>query len=1229
MINLTNMRLEGKVLRKKCTVYRVAVGLLLLVVPGCGVEVCESQDANLLFPNTPTNYTSDIKAKTWNKESGIRLASWMASTDFIANRLYGDRLMPIGENSIKIRNATRDDTGSYTLVQTSGSTQNFLKFTVHLEVLVPPTNQCIPNITQKGDSLYAMLPLDGCGIPRLIPNWTSGTQKRISNDISVLDLTLGTRTESYIACAEGNSKRCSEVDPSNLCKLYTVSESRRQENINTVWLILVIIVIIIIIGAGAVLLYCKIIKKKSSRRGEDNSFTENDAEMALIDSGLRDAKSYLIDQYKKLKTVAISPCNDENHVDISQVFCELEIRRLGTEDNVSKNVTTANVIFRSIGAKDNRPISVMIIGECGSGKSTWCKHIVHQWCQYHDNKQSISEKKDTNIPDFAMYEILLYIPLKKRLENSSFMEHVQHTLFANATSHYTAIMRYISEQPESVLLLIDGLDEVTCSLDPMVNLLKEEKTYPYSIVLTSRPSGLECLHEQAVTSLRLFEIHGMSLESSKDYAMKVLDILGRTRGEKLNVDHFWKFANRFQVLNMCYNPFLCLSLIFIWIESKAVSPDVTYVVLMIVEYYLRRAMNREWYKATIEKVLEQQQVDISGLMPRTKNIKYLRGYGYLIKVISGIAQTNWHLKMDADIDKTSIEMETMTLDIKVCLQTGIVLKTFRNTLERTDSCLIFSHPLLFDLFVALSIAYEKGEPFRRCITTKKAVIDNIYMIQMLCQVAPNSGQELISNISKIFETCNKEDEYETDEESEQNIICNIVCNNPKRHGGEQVQWLRTLMFMDQMSNGKLTILAEGLKFTNNLTVFILKVSENRNELIFRLPILSKLQELEVDIENCTLVIDEEPKCNKENCLVLGKVIIRSVNMDVKTTECIVEAVSHCKYLHTLELCPNNDLDAQMSAISSTKTCYGWGRLAESIKDMGKLNTVRLHNLHIRECLPALIESLCRCPTIEILDLRNINEIDTKETLKVNNVNDRDLSGCKHQEARQSENSKILKVVPNETGKILQLTNNSMSEKSWQILSAQLEYMSPLTLHIERFHQSIRVVNDVFQGIGKCKGLNTLTICNMHTGNHPVYFYYLKQLQKLTKCTLSNITMPNSSWKELSEFLARFKKLEELSLSQLELTNCFIELHKLAKVKLLELREVHLEDKLWAKVGDEVMKLSNLETLELVSCKMTERAYVLFSNKMDHSSFHVEIKKKSKLTYGEIVSIDMIVTSKRK
>ncbi|KAL3872624.1 hypothetical protein ACJMK2_035839, partial [Sinanodonta woodiana] len=1128
-------------------------------------EVCESQDANLIFPNTPTNYTSDIKAKTWNKESGIRLASWMASTDFIANRLYGDRLMPIGENSIKIRNATRDDTGSYTLVQKSGSTQNF--FTVHLEVLVPPTNQCFPNITQKGDSLYAMLPLDGCGIPRLIPNWTSGTQKRISNDISVLDLTLGTRTESYIACAEGNSKRCSEVDPSNLCKLYT---------------------------------------------------------------GLRDAKSYLIDQYKKLKTVAISPCNDENHVDISQVFCELEIRRLGTEDNVSKNVTTANVIFRSIGAKDIRPIPVMIIGECGSGKSTWCKHIVHQWCQYHDNKQSISEKKDTNISDFAMYEILLYIPLKKKLENSSFMEHVQHTLFANATSHYTAIMRYISEQPESVLLLIDGLDEVTCSLDPMVNLLKEEKTYPYSIVLTSRPSGLECLHEKAVTSLRLFEIHGMSLESSKDYAMKVLDILGRTRGEKLNVDHFWKFENRFQVLNMCCNPFLCLSLIFIWIESKAVSPDVTYVVLMIVEYYLRRAMNREWYKATIEKVLEKQQVDISGLMPRTKNIKYLRGYGYLIKVISGIAQTNWHLKMDADIDKTKIEMETMTMDIKVCLQTGIVLKTFENTLERTGSQLIFSHPLLFDLFVALSIAYAKGEPFRRCITTKKAVIDNICMIQMLCQVAPKTGQELISYISKIFETCNEEREYEKDEESESKSICSIECNDPKHHGGEQVQWLRTLVYMDKLSNAKLSILTEGLKFTNNLTVFILHISENKNELLFRIPILSTLQVLEVDIENCTLVIDEELlKSNKGSCSELCKLIIKSVNIDVKTTGCIIEAVSHCKYLHTLELCPNNDLDAQMSAISSTKTCNGWGRLAESIKDMAKLSTVRMHNLHIRECLPALLESLCRCPTIEILDLMNLNEIDSTEIHKVNIVNDRDLFGYKHHEAKQSENLKIVSTVRNQTGKILQLTNNVMSEKSWQILSAQLGCIAPLTLHIERFHQSTRVVNNVLQGIGKCKDLKILVICNINTGNHPVSFYDMKHLHQLTKFTLSNITMPDASWKDLSNILARLEKLEELSLTQLERKNYFIEVQNLPKLKFLELRDVHLEDRLWPKLGDEVMKLPNLETLELVSCKMTEQAYLNFSDKLQHTSIDVETKSKSKLTGSEIVSLDMIAHRKEK
>ncbi|KAK3580840.1 hypothetical protein CHS0354_032896 [Potamilus streckersoni] len=1182
--------------------------------------ICESEDANLLFPNTPTSYAGDIKAKTWNKDNGIRLASWMASTDFITHPSYSDRLMPIGENSIKIRNATRNDTGFYTLVQTSGSTQNFFKSTLYLEVLVPPTNQCIPNITLEGNSLQAILPLGGCGIPKLTPNWTSGTQKLISDRISVLDLTSETKTELYIACAVGSSKRCIQIDSCNLCTNYTVSEPQVQDNSNTrlnLWWIPVPIILIIIIKSVACLLCYKWIKKKNkypARRDDGGANNETGAGTALIDLeldelgrtvpeketfsiiGVTELRRHLIGQYKTTKSVAISPCQEENHVDVSHIYCELEIMSLGTgDDDVRENVTTASVLRSSIGEENFRPTPVMIIGECGSGKTTWCKNLVHQWCQYHDKKESKLSTDDSSIPDIAR--------------------------------------RYIVEHADSVLLLIDGLDEVTCSLEPVVNLLKEDETFSISIVLASRPSGLECLQEKVGRSLRLFEIHGMSLESSKKYARIVLDMLRETHGEKRNIDQFWKFANNIQVLSMCHIPLLCLSLIFIWTENKAITADLANVLLTIVEYYLQRTMTREWFKVNMGKVLEKQTFDISGFIAMRKNPQYLGDHGYLLKVISGIAQNLWYVQMDGEIDKKSIEMETKTMDskndVKYCLETGILLTTFRGKLDRTRSQVVFCHPLFFDLFAALSITMGNGESLRKCITTKKAVVQNICMIHMLCQVAPNVVKDMIKDISKIFEKDNENYKNEKTLESEPKLICNIECSDPKLQRGAPVKWLKTLMYMDELNNAKLSLLTEGLKFTKDLTVFLLHLSENKNELVFRLPILSKLQALQVDTEHGTLLLDEEQKWKNGKFSELGELVIRSVNIDVETTGHIIESVSTCKHLRTLELCPNDESDTDILPLGSKKTFYdGWVHLAEGIKNMTSLSTFRLHNLQIREYLPALLESLCRCPTIEMLDLMNLNEIDTEKNIKVNSK-DQHLYGGNHQEAKQSENLKILKTIRNETGNTIQLTKNSMSEKSWSALSAQLEYLSPRIVHIEQVHQSSRVVNEVLQGIGRCKNLKVLVLCNIHTGNHPVSFFSLRQLHMLTKFTISKITMPDSSWKELSDILARLPKLEELSLADLEIKNCFIDVYKASNVKLLELREVHLEDGLWSKVVDLVMTLPNLETLKLVSCKMSKKAPLIFSNKMNRSIFHVEMERKSKVTDSEMVSIDMIVTSKRK
>ncbi|KAL3872623.1 hypothetical protein ACJMK2_035838 [Sinanodonta woodiana] len=1212
-----------------------------------GVDVCEFEDVILLFPNTPDSAVSGVKAKTWNKENNIRLATWTAGGKFVPLPSYEDRLILVGSNSIKIRNATRYDTGTYTLILTSGSIQVLIEHTSHLKVIVPPNNICIPNVTREGDVLMAVLSSNDCGVPSLTPEWR-GTNQTFRGNISILSLEPGPVKQIYTACAVGKSLDCFVGDPTTLCYNYSTAVQSPQilpTSIVSEAGIIGVIIFYVLIGA-IFLVYWKVesVKKRLCPRhdtrktvdiqDEESHLMKTETAVEDIADGSRTVagteilehktppiidvkviKKHLIDQYKTMKAVSLAPCYEENYIDVSRVYCELEIKHLGVQDEecrlnrVAENVASEQEIFSSHDTDHITPIPALLLGECGSGKTTWCKNIVDQWCQYYERNESNVEMTDSSIPYIAKFEILLYIPFKKDLEGLSFNDYLKTTVFANVPDYYDYTTRYISEHRETVLVLIDGFDEVICNPWSIVTLLMEKTTIPCLIVLTSRPIGLKHLQKVGI-SLRLFQIQAMIPDKSKEYVSKVLDVLCDRRGETLNINHFWKFAKHMQVQSMCNTPLLCLSLILSWINSQTDGGDLTEVILTVVEGCIRHAIARMGDRPNISNDM--------GELNFTENkriIRCLTEHSYLLNVVCFAAEKLWCTKLQdcADVDIIFAETDPKYNEIELCFETGILIKPIKEVFGTKGAQITFSHPLLFDFFVALSIAKGNRELFTRYITTKDDVIKHCYMIHMLCQIAPSIGQDLMKNVSKIYDKDNDKRASEKMEVLEQKLICKIKCKKDNR-----LKWLQRLIRLDELSNAKLSILSDGMAFDKDLTHFRLELPENRNELIFRLPILPKLQVLRIDIRNCTLMLQEEQKWKKVELFNINELVIKSVHVDVTTTGCIIKAISSCNDLVTLEFCPKDDSNEVVAAQSNLKLMYSWGLLAKAIPNMTKLKIFRLHNLEVGEHLPVLLDILCRSPKMEILDLKHLKETGTGEML-IPDDSVQGFSTCTHHETTFTKG----------TQKRLQLTKNEMSETSWLALSERLETLSPHILHIEQVHQSYMVLEKLLQGIGKCTDLNILSICNIRARNESVSFTALRNLHKLTTLTLCKLDIPDLSWNQLFYTLARLTSLKEMSLSRLKKPNCFIEVQNISKLKCITLTEIHLEEALWSKFGNEISTLPKLIRLELVSCIMSHEGLLTFQQKMNEAGFIVENAKTSETEDIQMLSVDITLNSKKK
>ncbi|KAK3580838.1 hypothetical protein CHS0354_032894 [Potamilus streckersoni] len=722
------------------------------------VEVCEFEDANLIFPNVPAGSVGDIRAKTWNKENGVLLASWMADTNFVTSHSYGDRLMAVGENGIKIRNATRSDTGTYTLVLTSGSKQDFIEFLVHLEVLVPPSVQCTPNITHEGNSLIAKLPSEVCGIPKLIPRWINRTQTLINGNINVLDIDPGIQEDIYVVCAVGESGRCFREHINYLCANYTKpghNMESRSTLVTTVILPFTITPVLIIIGV-ILIVACYFRRKprrKKSLAGEESEKLEMtdvaSERQALIKDetsakGLADIKRHLIHLYKTLASPDLSSSGNVKLPELSPVYFDLEITSLRVENVGDRGNVSASSLqdIVSIGkrsenaAKTVHPIPAVIIGKCGIGKSTWCKTIVDEWCSYNSNMESNLNVCQTTIPEVARFEILLFVPLKYKLEGHFFADCLRHELFHNDAVLFVNTMNYMAKHGESVIIIIDGLDEVIDNLEPIRDLLKSKETYPCTTVITSRPDGLECLQKKEEIKLCLFQMHGLNLVKAKEFASKAVGIHCGIYGNELSAEQLLEGLSRHQVQTLFQVPLLSSSLVLSWIHNTALLDNVTDFLLAVVECYVNHAKTRRLFVDNIDNVLKNNNFET-----KIKNKIYSREYGYILQMTSNVAKQILSLPKKNKIIQMTIGMRNLTRDIEedcvqLCVETGILVKTSVCSKTKTVSNISFSNVLLFDFFAALSLAIGKRDSSSKGVKIEKVVMNTKEIREMLHEFDP-------------------------------------------------------------------------------------------------------------------------------------------------------------------------------------------------------------------------------------------------------------------------------------------------------------------------------------------------------------------------------------------------------------------------------------------------------------------------------------------------------------
>ena len=203
------------------------------------------------------------------------------------------------------------------------------------------------------------------------------------------------------------------------------------------------------------------------------------------------------------------PWCEEFTFKLENIFTRLRIvAKEMTRGEVTKEITSMTSIFTP--HEDcKQPLVVLIEGEPGMGKTTYCQKLAYDWATKQDGEWDKS---------FPRIEVLLL--LRCREIQSSIWEAIDDQILPEDIDPEAKkrFFQFLRENPAKVLLVLDGLDEADPEkLELILKLIQKEKLPGCFIVVTSRLEAGSKIRRYTDT---LLEIVGFTTADAKCFVRK-------------------------------------------------------------------------------------------------------------------------------------------------------------------------------------------------------------------------------------------------------------------------------------------------------------------------------------------------------------------------------------------------------------------------------------------------------------------------------------------------------------------------------------------------------------------------------------------------------------------------------------------------------------------------------------------------------------------------------------
>ena len=485
----------------------------------------------------------------------------------------------------------------------------------------------------------------------------------------------------------------------------------------------------------------------------------------------------MVEEYSRIyKYISLSPLREELNDDalrvpIEKFYCDLDIVKIKDKPSAG---TSADKHLNSYSETfaDTEIKNIVIKGEGGTGKTTWCKQLLHAWCQVQRRELGMEGASDETNSDMEKslkrFDYLFFVTLRHVKHKSPLKDILLSERLDRLSLKMNVCEFILANKSKNVLILVDGFDEYPFTLD--CKGLGDSK-----IVMTTRPWKYDVLFLRdnnfnvdvvcEIRGLNFWGIWELCRKVIVSYSKQSLDMgLQRSNKEeetdtKVCLDDIESAG----LSNSIKIPLILIITVLTWLENnKSLSKSTTFNILYLLKVFFDRGKNKLSKTDTRALKRAEQERKETSVFHKSLTAKYKFMYDNQVLLqhlgrlaYTGLTDQNKGLSLVFSENELHEFLDSEELEIcyKLGLLTGSTVTT--SLLEPPQVSISFYHKLFQELFAAIAIISDSNttlSEFKNILTSVKAVLEMENVIIFITALNPCIGSDLSKHIADLAET---------------------------------------------------------------------------------------------------------------------------------------------------------------------------------------------------------------------------------------------------------------------------------------------------------------------------------------------------------------------------------------------------------------------------------------------------------------------------------------------